>query len=142
MINFRSMVVNADQRQFADDNEGSGPLRQDSRVTRTGTFLRKYSLDEFPQLFNVLMGSMAMVGPPPPLPDEVAHYARDAQRKLLVEPGLAGLWLISGRSDLSWEESVRLDLRFVENWTLALDSLIPSGRPSARSCGVRAGAGR
>jgi lipopolysaccharide/colanic/teichoic acid biosynthesis glycosyltransferase len=89
-----------------------------------GKFLRKYSLDELPQLFNVLSGSMSLVGPRPPLPAEVASYARDAQRKLLVKPGLTGLWQISGRSDLSWEESVRLDLRYVENWSLALDILI------------------
>ena len=129
MIKFRSMVVKAGQRQseFADDNQASGPqltLREDPRVTRAGAFLRKYSLDELPQLFNVLLGSMSMVGPRPPLPDEVAHYSRDAQHKLLVKPGLTGLWQISGRSDLSWEESVRLDLRYVENWTLALDASI------------------
>ncbi len=129
MIKFRSMVVDADQRQpeFADDNQGSGPLfklRQDPRLTRVGAFLRKHSLDELPQLFNVLTGSMSLVGPRPPLPDEVACYSRDAQRKLLVKPGLTGLWQISGRSDLPWEESVRLDLRYVENWSLALDALI------------------
>lgn len=129
MIKFRSMVVNADQRQpeLAQSNQGSGPLfklRQDPRVTSVGAFLRKYSLDELPQLFNVLSGSMSLVGPRPPLPAEVAGYTRDAQRKLLVKPGLTGLWQISGRSDLSWEESVRLDLRYVENWTLALDILI------------------
>ncbi len=129
MIKFRSMVVNADQRRFeiADGNQGSGPLfklRQDPRVTRVGAFLRKYSLDELPQLLNVLTGSMSLVGPRPPLPEEVVSYSRDAQRKLLVKPGMTGLWQISGRSDLSWEESVRLDLRYVENWSLALDILI------------------
>jgi exopolysaccharide biosynthesis polyprenyl glycosylphosphotransferase len=129
MIKFRSMVVNADhlQADLAQSNQGSGPLfklRQDPRVTRVGRFLRTYSLDELPQLFNVLAGSMSLVGPRPPLPEEVASYSRDAQRKLLVKPGLTGLWQISGRSDLSWEESVRLDLRYVENWTLALDILI------------------
>jgi lipopolysaccharide/colanic/teichoic acid biosynthesis glycosyltransferase len=129
MIKFRSMVVNADRRQadLADHNQGAGPLfklRQDPRVTRVGAFLRRYSLDELPQLLNVLFGSMSMVGPRPPLPSEVACYSRDAQRKLLVKPGLTGLWQISGRSDLSWEESVRLDLRYVENWSLALDALI------------------
>ncbi|MGH4006570.1 MAG: sugar transferase [Pseudonocardiaceae bacterium] len=129
MIKFRSMVVNADQRQseLANDNEGSGPLfklREDPRVTRVGALLRKYSLDELPQLFNVLAGSMSLVGPRPPLPEEVAVYCRDAQRKLLVKPGMTGLWQISGRSDLSWEESIRLDLRYVENWSLALDILI------------------
>ncbi len=129
MIKLRSMVVNADQRrfEFADANEAPGPLfklRQDPRVTRVGRYLRKYSLDELPQLFNVLAGSMSLVGPRPPLPEEVAGYSRDAQRKLLVKPGLTGLWQINGRSDLSWEESVRLDLRYVENWSLALDALI------------------
>ncbi len=129
MIKFRSMVVNADQRrsELAEGNQGSGPLfklRQDPRVTRVGAFLRKHSLDELPQLLNVLAGSMSLVGPRPPLPEEVASYSRDAQRKLLVKPGLTGLWQISGRSNLSWEESVRLDLRYVENWSLALDILI------------------
>lgn len=129
MIKFRSMVMDADQRlsELAESNQGSGPLfklHQDPRVTRVGRFLRKYSLDELPQLFNVVVGSMSLVGPRPPLPEEVANYSRDAQRKLLVKPGLTGLWQISGRSDLSWEESVRLDLRYVENWSLVLDILI------------------
>ncbi|HEX2301704.1 MAG TPA: sugar transferase [Pseudonocardiaceae bacterium] len=93
-------------------------------LTRVGALLHKYSLDELPQLLNVLGGSMSLVGPRPPLPEEVAGYSRDAQRKLLVKPGLTGLWQISCRRDLSWEESVRLDLRYVENWTLALDALI------------------
>ncbi|HET9258407.1 MAG TPA: sugar transferase [Pseudonocardiaceae bacterium] len=129
MIKFRSMVVNADQLRagLEEINEGSGPLfklRNDPRVTRVGRFLRKYSLDELPQLFNVLGGSMSLVGPRPPLPEEIASYCRSAHRKLLVKPGLTGLWQISGRSDLSWEESVRLDLRYVENWSLTLDLLI------------------
>lgn len=129
MIKFRSMVVDADQRQceLANGNQGSGPLfklHQDPRVTRVGRFMRRYSFDELPQLFSVLSGSMSLVGPRPPLPEEIISYSRDAQRKLLVKPGLTGLWQISGRSDLSWEESVRLDLRYVENWSLALDALI------------------
>jgi exopolysaccharide biosynthesis polyprenyl glycosylphosphotransferase len=129
MIKFRSMVVDADQlrTELANVNQGCGPLfklRHDPRVTRVGRFLRKYSLDELPQLFNVFFGSMSLVGPRPPLPEEVASYCRSAQRKLLVKPGLTGLWQISGRSDLSWEESVRLDLRYVENWSLTLDLLI------------------
>lgn len=129
MIKFRSMVVGADelQSELAGSNQGAGPLfklHQDPRVTRVGRFLRRHSLDELPQLFNVLSGSMSLVGPRPPLPHEVACYSRDAQRKLLVKPGITGLWQISGRSDLSWEESVRLDLRYVENWSLALDALI------------------
>ncbi len=129
MLKFRSMMVNADQlqQQLAGSNEGSGPLfklRHDPRVTRVGKFLRRTSLDELPQLFNVLTGSMSLVGPRPPLPAEVTGYSRDAQRRLLVKPGMTGLWQISGRSDLSWDESVRLDLRYVENWSLALDALI------------------
>jgi exopolysaccharide biosynthesis polyprenyl glycosylphosphotransferase len=129
MLKFRSMVVDAEQR-LADllaANEGAGPLfkmKQDPRITRAGAFLRRYSLDELPQLVNVLTGAMSLVGPRPPLPTEVATYGRDAQRRLLVKPGLTGLWQISGRSDLSWDESVRLDLRYVENWNLALDALI------------------
>jgi lipopolysaccharide/colanic/teichoic acid biosynthesis glycosyltransferase len=99
-------------------------MRQDPRITRVGAVLRRYSLDELPQLCNVLAGSMSLVGPRPPLPAEVARYGQDAQRKLLVRPGLTGLWQISGRSDLSWEQSVRLDLRYVENWSLALDAQI------------------
>jgi lipopolysaccharide/colanic/teichoic acid biosynthesis glycosyltransferase len=129
MIKFRSMVVDAEQRRavLLEENEGAGPLfklRDDPRVTRVGTLLRRYSLDELPQLFNVLGGSMSLVGPRPPLPAEVETYSQDASRKLLVRPGLTGLWQVSGRSDLSWEESVRLDLRYVENWTLAQDVLI------------------
>ncbi|MGH4024872.1 MAG: sugar transferase [Pseudonocardiaceae bacterium] len=119
VLKFRSTVVGA-----SDDSTPLFTQPHDPRMTRVGALLRKYSLDELPQLLNVLAGSMSLVGPRPPLPEEVASYSRDAQRKLLVKPGLTGLWQISGRSDLSWEESVRLDLRYVENWTLALDALI------------------
>ncbi|TWF78965.1 exopolysaccharide biosynthesis polyprenyl glycosylphosphotransferase [Pseudonocardia hierapolitana] len=129
MIKFRSMVPNAEQMraQLLERNEGAGPLfkmRSDPRVTRVGQFLRRFSLDELPQLFNVLGGSMSLVGPRPPLPAEVAGYAAEAWRRLLVKPGMTGLWQVSGRSDLSWEETLRLDLRYVENWTLALDARI------------------
>lgn len=129
MIKFRSMVVGADRKlaELQEQNEGAGPLfkmRSDPRVTRVGAFLRRFSLDELPQLFNVLSGSMSLVGPRPPLPAEVATYSRDASRKLLVKPGLTGLWQVSGRSDLSWDESVRIDLRYVENWSLAQDAMI------------------
>jgi lipopolysaccharide/colanic/teichoic acid biosynthesis glycosyltransferase len=86
--------------------------------------LRRYSLDELPQLVNVVAGDMSVVGPRPPLPAEVEHYGTDAHRRLLVKPGLTGLWQISGRSDLSWEEAVRLDLRYVENWSLVMDLVI------------------
>ncbi|RYE73714.1 MAG: sugar transferase, partial [Myxococcales bacterium] len=84
-------------------------------------FLRKYSIDELPQLFNVLRGDMSLVGPRPPLPAEVAEYVEDAHRRLLVRPGMTGLWQVSGRSDLSWEESVRLDLYYVDNWSMLGD---------------------
>lgn len=129
MLKFRSMVDGADAKlgELLASNEGAGLLfkmRSDPRVTAVGRWLRRFSLDELPQLFNVLGGSMSLVGPRPPLPQEVERYDTSTRRRLLVKPGLTGLWQISGRSDLSWEESVRLDLRYVENWTLALDLLI------------------
>jgi lipopolysaccharide/colanic/teichoic acid biosynthesis glycosyltransferase len=105
-------------------NEGDGllfKLREDPRITPVGRFLRRYSLDELPQLLDVLRGKMSLVGPRPPLPREVAEYPGDVRRRLLVKPGLTGLWQVSGRSDLSWEEAVRLDLSYVENWFLGLD---------------------
>ena len=129
VLKFRSMVVDAEQKlaELRAHNQGSGLLfkmKDDPRVTRIGRVLRRYSLDELPQLINVLTGSMSLVGPRPPLPREVEGYERAAARRLLVKPGITGLWQVSGRSDLSWEQTVRLDLRYVENWTLALDALI------------------
>ncbi|MDP9433287.1 MAG: sugar transferase [Actinomycetota bacterium] len=126
MLKFRSMVVNAEQElaHLQEQNEGDGVLfkmRNDPRVTKVGAVLRRYSLDELPQLINVLLGQMSLVGPRPPLPSEVRQYGDDVSRRLLVKPGLTGLWQVSGRSDLSWDESVRLDLDYVENWSLALD---------------------
>ncbi|MFE1801321.1 sugar transferase [Streptomyces sp. NPDC059517] len=126
---FRTMVAGADRARtaLAYRNEGAGllfKLRRDPRVTRLGAVLRRYSIDELPQLFNVLTGSMSLVGPRPPLPEESAAYGPDIRRRLLVKPGLTGLWQISGRSDLPWEEAVRLDLRYVEDWSLALDTVI------------------
>jgi exopolysaccharide biosynthesis polyprenyl glycosylphosphotransferase len=127
MVKFRSMRVGADAEVAAlsEANEaGDGLLfkiREDPRVTRVGKLLRRFSLDELPQLFNVLVGSMSLVGPRPPLPSEVAQYGNDVSRRLLVKPGLTGVWQISGRSDLSWDESVRLDLHYVENWSFAVD---------------------
>jgi exopolysaccharide biosynthesis polyprenyl glycosylphosphotransferase len=123
---FRTMVVDAEQRlaELQDMNEFDGVLfkiRRDPRVTAVGTRLRKWSLDELPQLFNILLGEMSLVGPRPPLPAEAALYADHVRRRLAVRPGLTGLWQISGRSDLTWDESVRLDIRYVENWSLALD---------------------
>lgn len=130
MVKFRTMVQDAEAQRAALEsaNERAEGLlfkvRADPRVTRVGRVLRRYSLDELPQLFNVLTGSMSLVGPRPPLPSEVARYGDEVRRRLLVKPGLTGLWQISGRSDLSWEESVRLDLRYVENWSLMVDVMI------------------
>ena len=123
---FRTMVVDAEKRlaELRAKNEHDGVLfkmRRDPRITAVGATLRKFSLDELPQLFNVLLGEMSLVGPRPALPDETAQYADHVRRRLVVKPGLTGLWQVSGRSDLSWDESVRLDLRYVENWSLALD---------------------
>jgi exopolysaccharide biosynthesis polyprenyl glycosylphosphotransferase len=126
-LKFRTMHVGAEHRghEFAANNiNADGPLfklRVDPRVTRVGAFLRRWSLDELPQLLNVLMGHMSLVGPRPPLPHEVARYSDDVRRRLLVRPGLTGLWQVSGRSDLPWDDAVRLDLRYVDNWSLALD---------------------
>jgi exopolysaccharide biosynthesis polyprenyl glycosylphosphotransferase len=127
MIKFRTMVRDAHQMRAGMANEGSGLLfkvRKDPRVTRVGAVLRRYSLDELPQLFNVLSGRMSLVGPRPPLPEETKRYSSDVRRRLLVKPGMTGLWQVSGRSDLPWEESVRLDLRYVEDWSLTLDAVI------------------
>ncbi|MER7937368.1 MULTISPECIES: sugar transferase [unclassified Streptomyces] len=129
ILKFRTMVTGAHtaRAELADRNEGAGllfKLRRDPRVTRVGGVLRRYSIDELPQLFNVLTGAMSLVGPRPPLPEECAAYGPDIRRRLLVKPGLTGLWQISGRSDLPWEEAVRLDLRYVEDWSLALDTVI------------------
>jgi len=129
MLKFRSMVVDADQYRAAlmGTNQGSGPLfkmRRDPRVTRVGRWIRRFSIDEFPQLINVIRGEMSLVGPRPPLRSEVATYTGDIHRRMLVKPGITGLWQVSGRSDLSWEESVRLDLYYVENWSLIQDLVI------------------
>jgi exopolysaccharide biosynthesis polyprenyl glycosylphosphotransferase len=126
VFKFRTMVVDAEQRklQLRDSNDGAGALfkmRRDPRVTRPGAWLRRWSLDELPQLINVLIGDMSLVGPRPALPAEVARYHDHMRRRLVVKPGITGLWQVSGRSDLSWADAVRLDLRYVENWSLALD---------------------
>ena len=129
MLKFRSMHLDAEARlaELRANHPNIGlmfKLENDPRITRVGRFLRTYSLDELPQLINVLTGAMSLVGPRPPLQSEVDIYEDHARRRLLVTPGLTGLWQISGRSLLSWEETVRLDLRYVENWTLTLDLLI------------------
>lgn len=129
MFKFRSMVVDAEARleSLRTQNEGNGvlfKLRADPRITRAGGFLRRYSLDELPQLFNVLNGTMSLVGPRPPLPSEVELYQSHVHRRLMVRPGLTGLWQVSGRSLLSWDDTVRLDLYYVENWSVAGDIAI------------------
>lgn len=129
MLKFRSMTTDAEDKlaELSSLSEGNGVLfkmKNDPRVTRAGRVLRKFSLDELPQLFNILLGSMSLVGPRPPLPREVEVYEQDVRRRLLVKPGLTGLWQVSGRSDLSWQDSVRLDLYYVENWSLAGDLVI------------------
>lgn len=124
---FRTMTQDAETllQDLNDRNDGAGPLFkcfEDPRVTRVGRVLRRYSIDELPQLFNVALGSMSLIGPRPPLPTQVDQYHRtEEHRRLLVRPGMTGLWQVSGRSDLSWSETVRHDLYYVENWTMRLD---------------------
>ncbi|MBO3743317.1 sugar transferase [Actinoplanes sp. NEAU-H7] len=129
LYKFRTMQVDAEARLFelGDLNDTDGALfkmRQDPRITPIGRWLRRFSVDELPQLLNVVKGDMSLVGPRPPLAKEVADYPADMRRRLVVKPGLTGLWQVSGRSDLSWEESIRLDLTYVENWSLAMDLAI------------------
>lgn len=129
MLKFRSMRPDAEDLlpSLLDASDGNGVLfkkKADPRVTPVGRVLRRWSLDELPQILNVLVGHMALVGPRPPLLSEVEQYDNDARRRLLVKPGITGLWQISGRSDLSWEDSVRLDLYYVENWSLTGDLII------------------
>lgn len=135
MLKFRSMVINAEDllgelwrdREEQGLNSGNAvmfKMKDDPRVTPIGRIMRRYSLDELPQLFNAFGGSMALVGPRPPLPSEVEQYATHVHRRFLVKPGITGLWQVSGRSTLSWEETVRLDLSYVENWSLIGDLAI------------------
>ncbi|CAM3158858.1 sugar transferase [Prescottella defluvii] len=129
MLKFRTMVDGADKQVSAllGQNEGAGVLfkmKDDPRITPVGKFLRKYSLDELPQFVNVLRREMSVVGPRPPLRREVEAYDGTVRRRMLVKPGLTGLWQVSGRSDLSWDETVRLDLSYVENWSMMQDILI------------------
>jgi exopolysaccharide biosynthesis polyprenyl glycosylphosphotransferase len=129
IVKFRTMFANAEvgKQALLHLNENDGVLfkmREDPRVTRVGRLLRRLSIDELPQLLNVLRGDMSLVGPRPPLPEEVAAYPADMRRRLAVRPGITGLWQVSGRSDLSWDEAVRLDIRYVENWSFSLDCVI------------------
>lgn len=132
MIKFRSMKVGSEklheqlkkqkQKELTNSNMFKDP--EDPRITKVGKFIRKYSIDELPQIFNVLKGDMSMVGPRPPLPSEVKEYEKHVHRRLYVKPGITGIWQVSGRSSLSWEETVRLDLTYVENWSLLSDVII------------------
>ncbi|MFJ5956259.1 sugar transferase [Paenarthrobacter sp. NPDC092416] len=129
MLKFRSMVADAEARleELKAQDEGAGVLfkiRGDPRVTKCGRWMRKYSLDELPQFWNVFLGQMSLVGPRPPLLREVTGYERHTHRRLLIKPGITGLWQINGRSDLPWDEAVRLDLYYVENWSIAGDLMI------------------
>ncbi|RJS45418.1 sugar transferase [Nocardioides cavernaquae] len=129
MTKFRSMVVDADSRinelsDFNDVDDVLFKMRNDPRVTVVGRPLRKWSLDELPQLFDVLRGDMSLVGPRPPLPREVELYPPEMHRRMLVRPGLTGLWQVSGRSDLPFDEAVRMDLYYVDNWSIVSDVII------------------
>ncbi|MCU6479917.1 sugar transferase [Arthrobacter sp. A2-55] len=129
MLKFRSMVVGADEQVagLIDESDGNGvmfKMKNDPRVTSTGKWMRRFSLDELPQLFNVIAGNMSLVGPRPPLESEAAVYEKHVHRRFMVKPGITGLWQVSGRSDLSWQDTVRLDLYYVENWSLAGDFII------------------
>ena len=130
MWKFRSMIVGADdQLQTLLDAQGTSDkplfkINDDPRITRVGAFIRRYSLDELPQFFNVLMGSMSLVGPRPQREAEVALYDDAAHRRLLMKPGISGLWQVSGRSNLTWDDAIRLDLYYVENWSLTTDAII------------------
>ncbi|MBO0770671.1 MAG: sugar transferase [Actinobacteria bacterium] len=126
LYKFRTMVSDAEARKklLTAQNEGAGALfkiRRDPRRTRTGGWLRRWSVDELPQLVNVMRGDMSLVGPRPALPEEAARYSYAIRRRLAVKPGITGLWQVNGRSDLPWDEAVRLDLRYVENWSFVLD---------------------
>jgi exopolysaccharide biosynthesis polyprenyl glycosylphosphotransferase len=128
-LKFRSMVVNAEQLRsdLMVNHERSAVLfkmANDPRVTRPGKWIRRLSLDELPQLINVLRGQMSLVGPRPPLPHEAASYGSDMSRRLRVRPGMTGLWQVSGRSDLNWDDTVRLDLYYVDNWSMVQDLAI------------------
>jgi len=129
MYKFRSMVANAEElkERLKDQNEMDGPvfkIKEDPRITKLGKFIRKYSIDELPQLFNVFRGDMSLIGPRPPLVEEVEQYNDYQWRRLDVRPGLSGLWQISGRNHVSFEEWVSLDIYYIENWSMKLDTKI------------------
>jgi exopolysaccharide biosynthesis polyprenyl glycosylphosphotransferase len=129
VLKVRTMVQDAEARlaELRDQNEADGPLfkmANDPRITRVGRFLRKTSLDEVPQLWNVLRGDMSLVGPRPALPHETEEWDALLTQRLRVKPGITGMWQVSGRSDTSFEDYTRLDLYYVDNWSLATDLAI------------------
>jgi lipopolysaccharide/colanic/teichoic acid biosynthesis glycosyltransferase len=126
LLKFRSMVANAEdiKPDLLDSNEQTGPvfkMRADPRVTPVGRFLRKYSIDELPQLVNVLRGDMSIVGPRPPIPEEVAQYQPWQLRRLSVRPGLTCIWQVSGRNQISFEQWMYLDMQYIDHWSLRRD---------------------
>ncbi len=130
MLKFRTMVEDADKelekpaRRATRATDCCSRSRNDPRITPVGRILRRFSIDELPQFINVLRQEMSVVGPRPPLRREVEQYDDDVQRRLLVKPGVTGLWQVSGRSDLPWDKAVRLDLSYVDNWSMVGDVLI------------------
>ena len=143
LLKFRTMVLEAEAMLpgLQDQSQGQGPLfklRDDPRITHIGASLRRYSVDEFPQLINVLRGQMSLVGPRPPPASEVETYGSDVRRPLLVKPGMTGLWQINGRSDLAWDDAVRFDLYYDENWSVMSDLIIlwRTGRAVLHSSGA------
>ncbi|WP_370514012.1 sugar transferase [Cellulomonas sp. JZ18] len=143
MWKLRTMRTDAEEQLAAlrTADEGAGVLfkmREDPRVTPVGRVLRRFSVDELPQLWNVVRGDMSLVGPRPPLAREVDAYEDQVHRRLAVKPGVTGLWQVSGRSDLDWDESVRLDLRYADNWSVAMDLMIlwKTGRAVLRGAGA------
>jgi exopolysaccharide biosynthesis polyprenyl glycosylphosphotransferase len=130
VLKFRSMVTDAERirdQHLEAQNESEGVLfkiREDPRITRFGRFIRRFSIDELPQLINVLRGEMSLIGPRPALEREVQQYQVHVRRRLDVRPGMTGLWQVSGRSDLDWDDTVRLDLYYVDNWSMIQDLVI------------------
>ena len=126
LYKFRSMFKDAEafRKELERFNEMTAPvfkIKDDPRVTRIGRFIRKFSIDELPQLFNVLKGDMSLVGIRPPLPEEVAEYGERHLRRLTIKPGITGIWQVSGRNEIDFEEWIKLDLHYIDSWSPALD---------------------
>ncbi|MFZ4414720.1 MAG: sugar transferase, partial [Bacteroidales bacterium] len=129
MYKFRTMILHSAElkKELENRNEADGPvfkIKNDPRITKMGAFLRRTSLDEFPQFLNVLMGEMSVVGPRPPVPEEVALYERPQLRRLSVKPGITCIWQVSGRNQIGFDEWMKLDLQYIDNWSLKLDILL------------------